>query len=326
MRILNLAIVIAAIVPTSSKLFGQPIDEKYAHAYSLMKGILESQASVRTFDVRVDKWSSLTVQDAANAEKAPPIETTISYRLIADLNKHRIFIVRRITIESNQSKRFPQFSKADTRLASFNDGQAIRRMLHHSGDIDRPQQVDFEMFCRKDQIELPHYVGIFGPLRIWLTKPIEELSNRLLAAYNECVVQTAPDGTMRIINDGEKGRTVYVVDPISLTVTQRIVTREENGVSKTLLVHDVKYLEESGVYLPVEVSFSGEEQLPDVTSTFANGIPADEVGTIDIEWLSVNDPEMTFAELDELKVDVKKWDEFLKPINKDSKNRTQQLK
>jgi len=277
--------------------------------------------AIRSFDVQVTHWAFFHPASNGDPNEAAEVEKSTRYRLIMDHDKERCFFLQNKGLHYSKS----ELSKDDIALLAstwtfeyYDKGERIDRSLESTRIADKSKKMDFQEFCKWTPIPAPDMIGLIGQDAAY-NIPKEKRISTAIAARNDSSVKMFPDGTARItdtfqIPDGSKRTLFLTLSPKNWEAIKFIGVREKNGKQETTYDQNSSYEVVDGISRPIRISYSKESFGSGIGKDgFKKRIIYDEVGTVELTWLQMNDEAMVLPNIGKLARDIKLWNDFIGP-------------
>lgn len=294
------------------------------------KAVIFNANAVETFDVRVVRWRQKSLAVSGSFSNVPSNEVDEVYRCVVNLQKksafrirraHDVHVIPKLAEEKNKSTQEKTVQNADTSLVWHDSGTTILGSLRKQKLLGSPYQESFEEFCRKQIIEMPHCMGclMITPDNSYVEQPVGHGLEKRFARLSSdgYSVTNLPDGNIRLVkvHESPTGKSISTrfLDPKSYLPFQITNANETDGERKIVYNASFQYRELAGVFLPASSSYSREYSSMTIDPSKSSRLsPASEIGTVELQWNSVNERNMSIPTISEFALDPKRWQEFLK--------------
>jgi len=292
---------------------------------SLFEAALSNFRAIQSYDVRVSEWSNTTPHSADDLEIVPTTERSRHYRLIVDLKKESCLWIANEKVEffgfdpkskapTMPLKKFAPHLASQWFFESFANGARIRRMLEENSIKDKVEKMELSSFWKSSRVPSPEFTGM-------LHYPCYQYAirgygfERIIAARAGSTVRILADGTCNLTEVNESPNSTFYVSrfynpsnwmPISLSIAL-----EKDGGSELWYSHRPSFELVGEIHRPIELSYSKDTKERGFKNGLRQEVQCDEVGTIRIEWLKMNDSSIEFPKIDSLARDLKLWNDFI---------------
>ncbi len=293
--------------PLPTVLGDTPAQEYVRLAFDAMSGL-------RNYEVHVKEWQAFFPRNAEDQKELASGEKTTHMRILFDREAKQALIVRREA---------PQFDKTEVAklraktLVSTN--LVLYRYVNGTAYTTVPQKGTMSYVKSLDEFFLAanfpaiELAGIEYPLLAGKRANLEY--EQLVAAAESGRTRTLGDGQVWVTFQRFEANNVqhkYVLDKSTLYPKEVSITVDNRG-DKLTKKQSVTYNERNGIALPVHVAY--DRVRPNVRRDNKAVVLMDVVGTVDIEWLQVNETKLMFPDEKKFADDITVWADYLKILN-----------
>ncbi|MDZ4852587.1 MAG: hypothetical protein SGI77_25135 [Pirellulaceae bacterium] len=291
-----------------------PPEKSRGDGNSVTEAFFQSQAAIDFYDVRVKRWSSQWAKDDSKAADYPTTSEDVVYRMLMAHSQKKCFVFIRRTTKQESTERYGGTERVFRHIFSYEDGKMLAFRPEDAVSRAMARDTDYSKFLTTTNVDYPQFLGA-KPLYYANASQIESKLSDQSTPGHQLSLEVMPDGLLRVqtlVKPDYKSKSTQYFDPQTFAPKRCAIFYKKTDSWDLVYSHEMEFVERESAILPIRGNFSYESLVRsanrELKSTLAN-----QIGTVEVEWLKFNDPKIEFPEWKKVGSSVAAFEKFLDP-------------